>query len=180
MPDKRGKQPDASTVLDVKWITLGRISGLFGVQGWVKIFSHTSPRNNILDYPIWHLIQEGKRTAYKLETGKVHGKGIVALLEGVADRDSAARLLQAEIMVPREQLPDAEDDEFYWADLEGLTVVTLEGLELGEVDHLFETGANDVMVVKGDKQRLLPFIRDVVVKVDSDKAVITVDWDPDF
>ncbi|MCG8428332.1 MAG: ribosome maturation factor RimM [Chromatiales bacterium] len=179
MADQRGKQADRPAS-GSQWVTLGRISGLFGVRGWVKVYSDTAPRKNILDYPVWYLRQKGDPKAYKLRTGKVHGKGLVALLEGVEDRDQAAQLLQADIVVPREQLPKADADEFYWADLEGLAVKTVEGVDLGRVDHLFETGANDVMVVKGDKQRLIPFIQDVVITVDLAEKLIAVDWDPDF
>ncbi|PLY16716.1 MAG: ribosome maturation factor RimM [Sedimenticola sp.] len=184
MPDKRGGERDgpAQATADdgTQWVTLGQISGLYGVRGWLKVFSHTSPRDNILSYPVWTLVQNGKQTTHKLSSGKVHGKGIIAQLEGIDDRDAAVLLLQSEIKVPRTQLPETGSDEFYWTDLEGLKVTTLEGVDLGKVDHLFETGANDVIVVKGDKQRLIPFIQDVVVNIDLENAVLTVDWDPDF
>ncbi|WP_428603341.1 ribosome maturation factor RimM [Sedimenticola sp.] len=162
------------------WAVLGRVSGLFGVRGWIKVFSHTSPKENILDHPAWFLLRDGQWQEYKLRQGKVHGKGIVASLEAVEDRDQAAALNGAEIAIPRDQLPVIPADEYYWCDLEGKRVVNLEGTELGRVDYLFETGANDVMVVKGDCQRLLPFVAQVIKEVDLDGDLITVDWDPDF
>ncbi len=164
----------------VDWVVLGTISGLFGVRGWVKVFSHTSPRTNILNYPVWYLKQSGKWVAHKLENGHAQGKGVVAQLENCVDRDQAARFLKAEIAIPRDQLPEIGLDEYYWSDLEGLSVVTEAGVDLGRVDSLFETGSNDVMVVKGERQRLVPFTHDAVKSVDSENGIITVDWDPDF
>lgn len=184
MPEHSGNRPkaDLSTGKDAdsKWVTLGRVSGLFGVKGWMKIYSHTQPRENILSYPVWHLLLDGETRAYELKDGKAQGKGVIAQLEGIDDRDQAASLVKAEILIPREELPSTEEDEFYWTDLQGLDVVTVDDIKLGVVDYLFETGANDVIVVKGDKQRLIPFIKDVVIAVDLESRVITVDWDPDF
>jgi len=83
--------------------------------------------------------------------------------------------------VPRSELPDPGPDSFYWTDLEGLTVRTVAGVELGVVDHLLETGANDVLVLKGERERLIPYVRGAVVTdVDLEQGVITVDWDPEF
>lgn len=160
---------------------LGRVSGIYGVKGWLRIFSHTSPRSNILDYPDWYLRQAGRWVKHEVQSGRVHGKGVVAQLQGCDDRDQAAKLLQAEIAIPREQLPDLQPDEFYWADLEGLKVQTTEGLDLGVIDHLFETGANDVIVVKGGRERLIPYLwQDVIQSVDLKAGVMIVDWDADF
>lgn len=166
--------------LDPKWVILGRVTGLFGVRGWVKVFSETVPRTNILDYPVWYLKRSGGWREYGLEEGHPQGKGIVARLAGCDDRDQAALLTGSEIAVPREQLPQAGEDEYYWTDLEGLRVSNLQGADLGRVDHLFETGSNDVMVVRGDRQRLIPFIGSVVRRVDLDEGSIVVDWDPEF
>lgn len=171
---------DPAKVLSTDWAVLGRVAGLFGVRGWMKIYSHTAPKENILSYPSWYLLRDGQWKEYKLKQGKTHGKGIVAALEGVVDRDQAATLIGADIAIPRDRLPVISADEYYWCDLEGRRVVNLQGIELGRVDHLFETGANDVMVVKGDSQRLLPFIAQVIKEVDLAGDLITVDWDPDF
>jgi 16S rRNA processing protein RimM len=162
-------------------IILGRISGLFGVKGWVKIYSHTSPREGILRYKTWYLKRDGDWDAARLEQGHTQGKGVVAKLEGLDERDQAALLIGADIAVRREQLPKLKPDEYYWSDLEGLRVVNLEGVDLGVVSHLFETGANDVLVVKGERERLIPYTRDLAVKeVDLQAGRILVDWDPDF
>ena len=164
-----------------RFVTLGRISGLYGVMGWVKVFSHTSPLTNILEYTNWYLSIDGGWREFQLETGRAHGKGIVAKLVGIDDRDQAAGLVHTDVAVPRDQLPDTDKSGYYWTDLEGLMVRTIDGLDLGRLDRLFETGSNDVMVVEGERQRLVPYIDgDVVKSVDLAAGVITVDWDPEY
>jgi len=163
-----------------RWVELGRISGLFGVRGWVKVFSDTAPRSHILAYSSWYLKRPDGWKEYRLQEGRAHGKGVVARLEGCEDRDQAAELIGSGIAVPRDRLPAPDPDEYYWTDLEGLRVRTLEGGDLGVVDHLFATGSNDVLVVKGERKRLLPFIDGVISDVDLRQRVISVDWDPDF
>jgi 16S rRNA processing protein RimM len=163
-------------------VILGKITGLYGVRGWVKVYSHTEPRANIVKYSPWLIRKPGADwQEITVRSGKAHGKGVVAQLQGVNDRDQAAQLMGAEIAVPRSQLPAAAEGEYYWADLVGLHVVNLEGVELGKVSHLMETGANDVLVVKGERERLIPFLQpDVVTEVDLDTGRIQVDWDPEF
>jgi 16S rRNA processing protein RimM len=113
--------------------------------------------------------------------GHEQGKGMVAKLPGCDDRDAAAKLVGATIRVPRSALPKAKRGEYYWTDLEGLDVVTVEGVDLGKVSHLFATGANDVLVVHGERERLIPFVTGQFVKeVDLKSGRITVDWDPEF
>ena len=163
------------------WVVLGRISGLFGVQGWVRVFSHTEPREGIVRYSPVFLKQRDEWRLIEIEAGRAHGQGVVLKFAGHDDRDQAATLLQCEIAVRRAQLPLPKPGEYYWVDLEGLQVVTLDGVELGTVDTLFATGANDVMVVRGERERLVPFIRgDVIVEVDLERRLLRVDWDPDF
>lgn len=161
-------------------VVLGRISGLFGVQGWVKVHSYTDPREAVLDYGRWLLSgEDGWREATVAE-GQRHGKTIIARIDGYVDRDQAAELIGTDIAVPRDEMPATASGQFYWSDLEGLRVVHRDGTDLGEVAYLLETGANDVMVVKGDKERLIPFVMDkVVLGVDLDKGEIVVDWEWD-
>ncbi|MDQ2068854.1 ribosome maturation factor RimM [Natronospira bacteriovora] len=162
-------------------VTLGRISGLFGVKGWVKVYSHARPRESIVDFDTWYLRHRGEWQPFRVLEGRKHGKGVVARLEGIEDRDQAAALIQRDIAIPRETMPATQADEFYWVDLIGLSVRNLEGVEFGEVTGLLETGANDVMVVQGDRERLLPFVQGQFVKsVDLEVGLILVDWDPDF
>jgi len=158
---------------------VGRISGLYGVRGWVKVFSETEPRANILTYHPWYL-GAGHRP-WGLAEGRPHGKGLVARLAGCEDRDQAAAVVGLEIRIRRDQLPWPGADEFYWADLVGLSVETLEGKPLGRVGRVFATAANDVLVVDGERERLLPFLWDRVIKdVDLGLGRIRVDWDPEF
>jgi 16S rRNA processing protein RimM len=160
-------------------LVLGHVAGIYGVRGWVKVFSETERREDILSYRPWYLGVE--RTPCRVAEGKRHGKGLVARLEGCEDRDLAAALVGQEIAVRRDQLPPHQADELYWADIEGLTVETLDGIPLGKVDHVFATAANDVLVVAGERERLLPFLWDRVVRdVDLERGRIRVDWDPDF
>ncbi|OOZ41112.1 ribosome maturation factor RimM [Solemya pervernicosa gill symbiont] len=164
-----------------EYVDVGRINGLFGVKGWVKIYSHTQPRENIVTYKPWLLRLNGELKEVKVAEGKRHGKGVVARLEGVEDRDAAQLLMGAEIAIRREQFKALQPDEYYWADLVGLKVKNSEGVDLGVVDHLLETGSNDVLVLKGDRERLVPFIQgDVIEVIDLETGEMVVDWDPEF
>jgi 16S rRNA processing protein RimM len=162
-------------------LTVGRIVGVHGVGGWVKIESYTEPRLRIFDYRPWRLMLAGSDFEIASAQGHEQGKGMVAKLSGCDDRDAAVALVGTEIQVPRSALPKAKRGEFYWADLEGLEVVTVDGVPLGKVSHLFATGANDVLVVRGERERLIPYVTgQFVKKVDLDAGRITVDWDVDF
>lgn len=162
-------------------IVLGRVTGLFGVRGWVKVFSNTQPREGIANYSPWQLRLGDEWRSFVVEQGQSQGKGVIVKLEGVDDRDAAAALMGADIAIWREQLPPPAEGEIYWADLEGLEVVTVAGQALGRVSHLLETGANDVLVVRGERERLIPFVRgQVVTEIDLDGGRLVVDWDPDF
>ena len=165
---------------DDKPVVLGQISGLFGVKGWVKIHSYTEPREAILDYVDWHIGQESDWKSAALAEGKRHGKTVIARLAGIDDRDAAAVLVNKLISVPRSKMPDTANGEYYWSDLEGLTVVRQDGKLLGQVAHLLETGANDVLVVRGDQEVLIPYIAGKVIEdVDLAAGVIRVNWEWD-
>jgi 16S rRNA processing protein RimM len=170
-------------------IVVGKVSGLFGVKGWHKIFSETAPRDNILSYSPWYLKTRDGWQEYKVAEGKVHGKGIIARLEPCTDRDIAALLVGYQIAIQHKQLAKPEEGEYYWSDLIGLQVETTQGITLGKVKSLMETGANDVLVVKTDttkpdeavQERLIPFIPgQYVVTVDLAAGLMVVDWDPEF
>lgn len=159
---------------------MGRIAGLFGVQGWVKVYSYTEPREAVLNYDRWLLGSKDGWQEAQVAEGQRHGKTVIARIDGYVDRDQAAELVGADIGVPREALPQTEDGQYYWSDLEGLTVLHRDGTRLGEVAYLLETGANDVMVVKGEQERLIPFVIDkVVLGVDLANGEIEVDWEWD-
>jgi len=165
-----------------KTVVLGKITGVFGVHGWVKITSATEKLDGILHYQPWQLqFPNGIWRSYTPLTGKVHGKGLIVQLNGCNDRDQAATLVGCKIAVYREQLPVLEAEDFYWSDLEGLQVWTQEGKNLGQVSHLLDTAANDVLVVMGERERLIPFLWDKVIKkVDLANGQILIDWDADF
>lgn len=147
----------------------------------MRVFSYTDPRENIINYRRWHLDKQGVSGEWRLAEGRRHGKGVVARLEGCEDRDAATALVDSDIFVERAQLPPLDEGEYYWADLQGMQVVNRQGERLGRVDSLFETGANDVLVVKGDRERLIPFVSGrVILSVDRSSGEILVDWDKDF
>ena len=170
-------------------VPLGHISAAYGMRGWVRIFSCTDPIEQILEYSPWILGSpslERKGSGYreiKVEKGRKHGKGIVALLTGMDNRNQAEALIGTEILVEREQFPELEKGEYYWHELQGLEVVNTSGEVFGKVDHLIGTGANDVMVVEpmadsvDDRTRLIPFVEDNVVReVNLESLKIVVDW----
>jgi len=166
---------------------LGKITTAFGIKGWVKVYSYTEPMTNILEYPIWHIRKNGQWQEFKVLQGKPQGKGLVASLQGITDRDLALSLHQCEVGVPEEALPELEEDEHYWFQLIGLKVVNTDGVVLGQVKELFDSGGgNQVLTVTpcegsiDKQQRLLPFVDQYILEVDLDGSVIQVDWDPDF
>ena len=161
-------------------ILLGRVLGAFGVRGELKLHSFTDPPAKVLKYQPWVLVHRGVEREVANARGRDTAKGVLLTLPDVVDRDQAEALAGAEIWVPRSRLPAPKPGEYYWVDLEGLRVVNREGVLLGTVSHLFETAANDVIVVAGDRERLVPFLDDFVLGVDFDARQVTVDWDPDF
>ncbi|CAK0765905.1 ribosome maturation factor RimM [Gammaproteobacteria bacterium] len=163
------------------YVTVGRIVGVFGVRGWVKVQSYTKPRDNLLHYHPWFIANSGVFHERTLLAGQSHGKGLVALLDGCTDPTTALPLVGCEVAVPRDAFPPPEEGEYYWTDLIGLQVVTRQGVALGRLDHLMETGANDVLVVQGERERLIPYLPgSVVCEVDLTGGRLVVDWDPEF
>lgn len=162
-------------------VLVGQVSGLFGLKGWVKVFSYTQPRENIIEYNPW-LIKTGKGwIEIQVEQAQKHGKGIIASLQQYSDPETSSQLMGCDIGLRRTQLPELSEDEYYWNDLIGLQVINQEGVNLGVVERLIETGSNDVLIVQGDRERLVPYIRGQVVKnISLNDKLIQVDWDPDF
>lgn len=170
-------------------VTVGRITSVYGVRGWVKVHSFTEPMENILQFSQWQLQgPDGKPgQAIEIDGGKRHGKGLVVHIKGVDDRDLAAQYCQRDIAVSGSELPPLEEGEYYWHQLQGLQVVSqYEGQEyrFGNVHRMMETGANDVMVVRGGddgRERLIPYLPgEYITNVDLNAGVITVTWDPEF
>lgn len=162
-----------------RWVSLGHVSGVHGVEGWVKIYSLTEPREAIFDYQPWALGEDHEPV--RVLKGKKHGRRLIALLDKAGSRERAEALIGQAIAVPRDSLPEPAPGHYYWADLEGLHVRLEDGRELGTVASLLATGANDVLVVRGERERLIPFVPGQYVKdVDLVGGTITVDWDPEF
>ncbi|WP_238593622.1 ribosome maturation factor RimM [Endozoicomonas atrinae] len=175
----------------VKRITLGHISSVFGVKGWLKIHSNTSPMENILNYPRWILDHNGDVKTVEIDQARPHGKGLIAHIVGCDDRELARSYCGYQITINADEMPEPEDDEIYWHQLESLDVFSRnaegDNILLGKVSHLMETGANDVLVIRPSKgsidrrERLVPWLTgSVVLDVNPEKGFIRVDWDPEF
>ncbi len=162
-----------------KTVALGYISAVHGIKGWVKVHSWTRPMEAILEYPTW-LLGEDKKPVNIID-GRKQGKGLAVLFPGIEDREQAISLVGQQIFVRREQMPATDEGEYYWSDLEGLEVYSTSGELLGRVERLLETGANDVLVIRGKREHLVPFIQGkYVTRVDLGERLIEVDWDPEF
>jgi 16S rRNA processing protein RimM len=168
-------------------VTLGRVAGVFGVRGWVKLQSYTRPADNLLDYRRWWL-QTAQAYEARLIEGRAHGAGLVAQItdasgKPIEDRDIAAALIGTEIQVERSELPKAPPGSYYWADLIGLDVVSTDDQPLGQVTGLMETGAQDVLVLKDaeGQERLIPYVPGPIIRsVDLAAKRIVADWAPDY
>lgn len=173
-------------MLDKELIVLGKIVSVHGIQGAVKVYSFTDPIDNILTYKEWVLRKADEKFIVNLEQGRLQGKALVAQLKNLTDRDEARKLVDYDICIPFDQLPVLESDEYYWHQLVGLNVINLQGQLLGSIDHLLETGANDVLVVRptpesiDDNERLLPYIDQCVLSIDLGVGEVKVDWDAEF
>jgi 16S rRNA processing protein RimM len=176
---------------------MGRIFAPHGIKGWVKLKVFTETPSSLLDYPVWWLSTSTGWQKHKVAEAKWHDSGLAARLEGFNDRTAAEALKGAEVGIPRAEFPEPEEGEYYWADLVGLEVVNKQNELLGVVESLIETGANDVLVVRGDApgdnatpsatsapprnvERLIPYLDTVVVSVDLLNRRIIVDWGLDY
>jgi len=169
-------------------IVVGKLGAPHGIKGWLKVHSFTDDPEGIFNFSPWLISQQGKAETFEVIDWRRSGKGFIAKLANINDRDEAMAYTHGEITVVESQIPELPQGEFYWRDLIGMSVITNKGYNLGKVDDLMETGSNDVLVVKannndgfGKSERLLPFLTDSVIEnVDLDAKEITVDWDPSF
>jgi len=159
---------------------MGRIAAPFGIKGWVKVQSFGDDPGTLMDFESWRVGRGAVQTHYTVEAIKDHSNALVAKLVGVDDRDAAYALRGQEISVERRHLPPPADDEFYWSDLIGLKAVNRQGIELGRVDSLMESGAHDLLVIKGKREYLIPFVAQFVGKVDVAGGQVEVDWGEDY
>lgn len=159
---------------------MGRVSAPVGVSGWIRIQPYTEALESLLRYPVWWLGSGMEWKQYQVTRADVRGRAVIAKLAGCDDRDEAARLRGQEVTILRDELPRTAANEWYWADLIGLRVVNAAGDDLGRIDRILRTGANDVLVVAGGRERLIPFIADVIREVDLAAGVMRVDWRADY
>ncbi len=157
-------------------VVLGRVLGAFGIQGWVRVQSYTRPIEGLLEYCDWQL---GAKVWRVLE-GRRQGTSVVVRLEGLSSREDAMALRGTEVEVERAELPAAGPGEHYWFDLMGCAVRNLSGVELGRVESLFSNGAQDVLVIRGERERMVPFVPAIVKQVDMGQKQILVDWEPEY
>jgi 16S rRNA processing protein RimM len=163
-----------------RMVTLGRIAGTFGVKGWIKVQSFTDPPENILEYDNWRMRQRDEWQPVKVEGGRVTGKRVIAKLEGIDTPEDARLYVGAELGVARSELPEPKPGEYYWSDLEGLEARGLNDEVLGRVDHFRQMPGGTVVVVRGEKEHWIPFVKDRILKVDLTAGRITFEWAADW
>ncbi len=164
---------------DSNYIVIGKIGATYGIKGWLKVISFTDPVAGMLDYDLWYLEDVPHWKSVKISAGREHGKGIVVHFDGFDTPEKARLLTGKKIAITRAQLPILTKQEYYWADLEGLTVINQAGEVLGKIIYLMETGSNDVLVVKGEKEIAIPYLPgDVVLSIDLETQIMHVKWDP--
>lgn len=174
--------------MSVRRVTLGRVAGVYGVKGWLRIDSQTRPAAKILKYPDWWVRLEGRSFRIEVVEGRAHGNGVVAKITGedgqaIDDRDQAARWIGATIEVERDALPVLPKGQYYWIDLIGLNVVNPAGAQLGTVREMTSNGSQDILVVvdEAGTQRLIPFVlKHIVKRVEMDEARIVCAWETDY
>jgi 16S rRNA processing protein RimM len=163
-------------------VVMGKVVGAQGILGWVKVQTFTEYLDSLLDYDTWYVGNEQEWRPLEVLEANVHGgRVLIAKLQGIVDRTAAEKYKGLLIAVPRAELPEKEEGEYYWSDLIGMTVENLQGEMFGTVDSLLETGANDVLVVKGESgEKLIPFIDSVIKQVSLKENTIRVDWQADY
>ncbi len=159
---------------------VGTINGLFGVQGWVKVFSYTQPRKNILSYKPWCIKVDGQWQTLEITNGREQSKTIVIKIKNIDNREQARIVIGTDVYIDRHQLPKLKKNKYYWEDLIGLKVVNQSGFVFGKVQNLMDTGANHVLIVHGEKEHLIPYIKPFLREVNIKKKQILVDWHEDF
>jgi 16S rRNA processing protein RimM len=177
------------TVIPSQMVVMGRIVAPYGVYGWLKVLPDTEALDSLFDYDEFWLARpklgvlantDMQWKSYSVETIKLHVDTLVVKLDGIDDRDAALACKGMQVAVPRELLPEPDDDEYYWSDLIGVRVQNQQQQDFGEIIDVFATGANDVIVVKGERERLIPFIDQVVLSVDIAAKEMLVEWDAEF
>ncbi|CAL7959883.1 Ribosome maturation factor RimM [Gammaproteobacteria bacterium] len=161
-------------------IIIGSFGKTFGVRGWIKINSFTSPKRNIIDFRPWLIQRNNSWEEIRVEASREHSDNIIVKLPNCSSPEEAQNFTNTKIAVWQKQLPKLQPNEYYWMDLIGLKVINLQEIEFGVVQDLMATGANDVLIVAGDRKRLIPYISNIILNVDLAKKIIQVDWQQDF
>jgi len=161
-------------------VVMGRVVAPYGVFGWLKIVPDTEEFDSLLDYKTWWIGKDSDWRELKVESAKIHNDVLVVKLQSIDDRDAAVACKGKQIAVPRASLPKLKSEEYYWSDLIGLAVKNQQNVDFGKITDVFATGANDVIVATGDKERLIPYIAQVILEVDLEAKTILVDWDAEF
>ena len=160
-------------------VVLGRVGAPFGVQGWLKVQSYTDPPEGIVRYPVWQLERNGSLGHRKVLDWKRAGSGVAVQLEGIETREAAQALTGAEVQVERAELPPTAPGEYYWHDLIGLEAWSLQGAPLGRMAGILDLPAHPVLLLEGDRERLVPLVPERLAGVDIDAGRLTLDWHPD-
>lgn len=164
-----------------QWVAMGYIKRVFGVKGWVKVHSDTEYTDSLLNYPQWQLSKDGQIKTVSIAESKINGDELQVRFDGINDRDSAALLRGFTIEIDRASFAEADDDEYYWTDLIGLSVINHTQENLGIVSSLMQTGAHDVLVVDGAfGRKLIPFVAQYIDEVSLPQQQICVDWGSDY
>ena len=176
VPAKRGTKDD-----DDQEVIIGRISGVYGVKGWVKVFSYSRPRENIFSYGTWLIDQGTGWQSRRILDYKEQGKNLLALIDDISDRDLAQQLVGLDVAIDKGALPELSNGEYYWCELIGMDIFALDGNCLGRIVDIQETGANDVLIAEGEQRYLVPLVHDEIVQeVDVENKRIIVDWNPEY
>ena len=161
-------------------VIMGRIVAPYGVFGWLKVLPDTELIDGLLAYKTWWIGKDSDWRELKVEEAKIHNDVIVVKLQGISERDAAFACKGKQVAVPRVALPKPGKNEYYWSDLIGLQVKNLQAVDFGKISDVFATGANDVIVVTGECERLIPFIDAAIIEVDTVAKTMLVDWDAEF
>ena len=166
---------------DNRFVILGRVSGLHGVGGLIKIHSYTRPRERIFSYHPWYLREGVDWVERQIRRERSGARTLIAAIDGLVNRDEVQVLVGADVAVRRNQLPELQEGEYYHADLIGLDVIDQAGNSLGQLLGIEETGANDVMVVQGERRLLIPLVMgEIVTDIDMGTGIVRIDWNPEY
>lgn len=167
--------------LDENWIIVGKFGRVHGLKGLIKVNSYTELRDSILDYQPWYMLFQDHWQPIKLLESRAQDKQLLVQVDRFSERDQASQLTNVLIAVPKNKLPSLSADEYYWHELIGLNVIDRDGEALGIVKDIFATGSNDVLVVEGERQLLIPYLmHDIILRISKAENIMQVEWDKNF